>query len=116
MPLRIRTRPEEDKAIVVALNGHLILDNGTMLHDEVRSLIEGGAKRVLVDLAGVDFIDSHGIGQMVACETTARNRKSEVCFVGIRPKLFKVMEMTGMPSVLKFDTDLQTALGKLGGA
>jgi len=26
------------------------------------------------------------------------------------------MEMTGMPSVLKFDTDLQTALGKLGGA
>jgi len=102
--------------MVVALTGHLILDNGTMLHDEVKSLIEGGARCVLVDLTGVDFIDSHGIGQMVACETTARNRKAQVRFVGLRPKIFKVMEMTGMPSVLKFDTDLPTALGKLSEA
>ena len=102
--------------MVVTLTGHLILDNGTMLHDEVKSLIEGGAKCVLVDLAGVDFIDSHGIGQMVACETTARNRKALVRFVGLRPKIYKVMEMTGMPTVLKFDTDLPAALAKLGEA
>jgi len=116
VPLRLRTRPEDDKAIVVALHGHLILDNGTMLHDEVRSLIEGGAKRVLVDMAGVDFIDSHGIGQMVACETTSRSRQAEVRFVGLRPKVMKVLELTGLPGLLKFESDLQAALAKLGEA
>ncbi|MBI2956319.1 MAG: STAS domain-containing protein [Acidobacteria bacterium] len=115
MPLHLRTRQEE-AAVVVALKGHLILDNGTMLHDEIKSLFAGGAHKVVVDLAGVDFIDSHGIGQLVACQTTASERQGEVRFVGLRPKLMQALQITGVPSVLKFEPDLPTALGKLGEA
>jgi len=115
MPLRIQTR-KEDAADVIALRGHLILEHGNALHEEVRKLLEAGSRNIVVDLAGVDFIDSHGLGQMVACQTTAKRLEGQVRYTGLSAKMQKVLTMTGMMQVLQHDPDLATALGKMTGS
>lgn len=115
MALRVKTMKEDD-VTVVALRGHLILEHGSMLHDEVKQVLEGGAKKVLVDLSGVDFMDSHGLGQMMASQTTVKNREGRLRFIGLNQKLQKVVTMTNMQTVLHLDPDLSTALSKLSAA
>lgn len=102
--------------VVVTPRGRLTLDHGTLLHDEVKRALEGGAQRVLIDLAAVDYIDSHGLGQMVACQTSLRRHQGELRFSGLSEKLFRLLEMTSVPRILQFDPDLATGLGKLGGS
>lgn len=102
--------------MVVTARGRLILEHGGVLHDEVRRQAEAGARRLVVDLSAVNYIDSHGIGQMVSCHTTLRSHDGEVRFAGLQQKVFRLIEITGVPRVLHFDPDLATALGKLSGS
>ncbi len=52
---------------VVDLKGDLVTDDGDeVLHDTVRTLIAEGRKRILVNLAHVDRMDSGGVGELVA--------------------------------------------------
>lgn len=102
--------------VVVTPRGRLTLDYGSQLHDEVKRAVEAGARRVLVDLGAVDYIDSHGLGQMVACQTTLRRHEGQLRFAGLSQKLQRLVEMTSIPRILQFDSDLRSGLGKLTGA
>lgn len=114
MTLQVQSRQEKG-VVVVAPRGRLTLDYGSALHDEVKRVVEGGARRVLVDLAAVDYVDSHGLGQMVACQTTLRRHDGQLRFTGLSQRLTRLMEMTSIPRVLQIDSDLASGLDKLGG-
>jgi anti-sigma B factor antagonist len=113
MALRVKTVQEND-VVVVALRGHLILEHGSMLHEEVKKVLDEGARKLLVDLSGVDFMDSHGLGQLMASQTTVKNREGALRFIGLNQKLQRVVSMTRMDGVLHLDPDLSTAMSKLG--
>lgn len=115
MSLQVEIRQEKG-VTVVAPRGRLTLDYGSKLHDEVKRVVEGGARQVLVDLAGVDYIDSHGLGQMVACQTTLRRHEGQLRFVSLSQKLMRLMEMTSIPRILQFDPDISSGLAKLTGS
>lgn len=115
MTLQVESR-EEGRVTVVMPRGRLTLDYGSQLHDEVKRVVEGGARRVLVDLSSVDYVDSHGLGQMVACQTTLRRHEGHLRFTGLSQKLQRLMEMTSIPRILHIDSDYSTGLSKLGEA
>lgn len=113
MTIGIHSRKEK-QVVVVRLEGHLTMDSDTRLHDEIKRLLETGARRVLVDLSGVEYVDSHGLGQMVACHNALHSQGGRVRFVGVSQKLRRLLEMTRLPRILQFDPDLATGLSKLG--
>jgi anti-anti-sigma factor len=115
MDLQIESRTEKG-VMVVEPRGHLTLGNGTLLHREVKRMVENGAQCVLVDLSGVSYVDSHGLGQMVACHNTLRRSGGQLRFAGVSQKLSALLDMTGLPCVLQVDRDLATGLSKLGNA
>lgn len=112
MSLEVTARKEND-VTVVEVRGRLIMQHGPVLHNEVKKLVAGGANRFLLDFSGVDYIDSFGIGQMVASQNTVRGKGGSIRFAGFAPKVMMLLEVSAMPTILEFDPDVSAGLSKL---
>ena len=59
---------------VLDVKGRIVLgDEIRELRHAVRSLVADGKKKIILNLADVDYIDSSGVGELVGCFTTVRN-------------------------------------------
>ena len=65
------TTHEKGEVIIVDASGKLTLGEGTStLRTKIRELVEGGARRILLNMADLTYIDSSAIGELVAAYTT----------------------------------------------
>lgn len=89
---------------VVKVTGEITMKKGgdTTLHDKVRSLIQQGHTRLLVDLAGVSYVDSAGLGELVHAYSTTRNHGG----------LLRLFNPSGRLRDLLVITQLTTLFGK----
>lgn len=77
--------------------------------DRFRDLTQGSDKDVILDLSQVDFLDSSGLGAVVAArKLLGAGRVLELA--GLTPAVEKVMTLTRMNTVFPIHTDLATAL------
>src|SRR2546421_3333438 len=68
--LNIKERQAGDVAIL-DLDGDVRMgDSATALRGAIRSLVAGGNQKILLNLAGAKYIDSSGIGELIANYTT----------------------------------------------
>ena len=75
---KIATR-EVSHVTIVDLTGRIILGNETgALRDAVRGLVAKDKKKIILNLADVDYIDSAGVGELVGSFTTVRNSGGEL--------------------------------------
>jgi len=92
---------------VVDFSGKIVLGEGSaVLRKTVRELIEGGHRKILLNLADVDYIDSSGIGELVSAFTTVRNQGGalgvcELCFHGASEEQIAACEMVPDPDGLE---------------
>lgn len=107
---------QEKGATVVEVRGRMILQYGSGLHDEVKRLVQDGARRFVVDLAGVDYIDSFGLGQMVGCMKSVREQQGKVRFAGLSDKVSKLIELSAVYKILDIDPDRASSLARLSGS
>jgi anti-sigma B factor antagonist len=85
MSLKTNVRQSSDVAIL-DLNGRLSLGealafgpgSGLVLSETIRELTKKGQKKILLNLAGVTYVDSSGVGQLVGALTTARNQAADI--------------------------------------
>lgn len=85
MSLKTNVRQSSDVAIL-DLNGRLSLGealafgagSGLVLSETIRDLTKKGQKKILLNLAGVTYVDSSGVGQLVGAFTTARNQAADI--------------------------------------
>jgi anti-sigma B factor antagonist len=76
--------PEERMAgdvAIVKVTGDITLNKGgdAMLKDKAQSLLQQGHKHLLVDLIGVSYVDSTGLGELVQAYATTKNRGGAIC-------------------------------------
>ncbi len=78
--------------------------------DKMRELTDGGPERVIVDMAQVDFIDSSGLGAVVASmkQVSADTKLELAC---LSTTVAKVFRLTRMDTVFTIHKNMQTALG-----
>jgi len=70
MSIKIITSQQDD-ITVVALSGRLTGGEGAFeVHDEVNRLIDDGVSKLVIDLGGVDFMSSAGLGVLISAATT----------------------------------------------
>lgn len=83
--------------------------------DEMRNLTDSGPGRVVLDLATVEFLDSSGLGAVVAALKAAREgQKLELS--ALNPTVERVFHLTRMNTVFKIHKDTQAAIGEAGDA
>jgi len=83
----------------LTLTGEIDVYTAPSLKKELVELIEGGCSNVIVDLEGVAFIDSSGLGVLVSGLRRARERDGSVRIVCSRDSVLKIFRITGLDKV-----------------
>ena len=102
MSLSIKQR-KEDGVTVLELSGRLTIGESVLsLRDAVRSAVDDGDLKFVINLGEVKYIDSSGLGELVSIYTTVRNKKGDVKLLKLTAKAKDLLQMTKLLTV--FDT------------
>jgi anti-sigma B factor antagonist len=108
--MTISTR-EVSHVTIVDINGRITLGDETgQLRDTVRRLITQGKKKIVLNLAHVDYIDSSGVGELVSSFTTVRNAGGELKLLALTKKVQDVLYVTKLYTVFDIKDDEFTAV------
>jgi anti-anti-sigma factor len=77
----------------------------------IRGLIDGGARKLVIDLAGLISIDSSGIGMLVSCGGHMDQLGGKVRLAGARGSVANVLETVHMHRIIPLDADVASACG-----
>lgn len=114
MALTAKTRRIGNVAIV-DLSGRITLGESTgILRDELRSLLSQGNKQIVLNLAGVTYVDSAGLGELVGAYTTAMNQGGAVKLLHMQGKLRDLMQITKLHTVFASFEDEKKAVESFG--
>jgi len=97
----------EDKGIVILEPKGKIMGgpDATILHDSLHELINQGKKKVVIDLAKVDWMNSTGLGILISGLTTMRNNGGELKLANVTEKIQSLLTITKLITVFEtFDT------------
>ncbi|WP_334141878.1 STAS domain-containing protein [Rhabdothermincola sp.] len=91
--------------VVIAVTGELDVATAPRLRQEAIRVVAEGNHRLVIDLGGVDFLDSTGLGVIIGILKRVRSHSGELTVVGLTPKVRKVFEVTRVLEILPiFDT------------
>jgi anti-sigma B factor antagonist len=81
----------------------------------VASLLAGGEKKVVVDLAGVNYIDSASIGCLMDLYRQANAAGGKLKLAGVQKRVETMLTMTGAQNFLEIHADEASAVRSFGG-
>jgi len=100
--MKIKEKIEGDVA-VLTISGNMMGGPETMaLHDKIKSLGADGIKRVVIDLKGVKWMNSSGLGVLMACMSTLNNSGGKLKLASVTEKVKSLLVITQLMRI--FDT------------
>ena len=100
---------------VLVLSGKLTSDDSGQLKGKVVSLMDAGRTQIILNLAAVTYIDSSGLGEMVSCHTTAK-QKGAVKLAQMGKRIQDLLVMTKLMMVFDVYDSEKEALDSFGPA
>jgi len=109
--MQIEERQVGDVAIVKVV-GDITLNKGgdVLLKDKINSLLQQGSKKVLLDLGGVSYVDSAGLGQLVHVHTTTTHHGGQLKLLNLSKRLTDLLVVTKLATVFDSYEDEKEAL------
>ena len=98
-----------EEATVLACTGRLNMVSANHLREAVRGVVADGATRVVVDLAETTFIDSSGLGALIAGLKETRQVGGDLRIAAAGEQVRTVLRLTSLDQVLKPYDDVATA-------
>jgi len=109
LKLSVEARNHGD-VIIVHCQGRIVYrDEAASLSRVVGEVLQGGSKLVL-DLSGVNSMDSAGIGELALLQTWAQERNAALKCVGANDMVRTLLDLTNLDSVLDVHATLESAL------
>ena len=96
--------------MVVKVNGDITLNQGgdVLLKDKIQSLLQQGHKKLVLDLGGVSYVDSAGLGQLVQIHSTARSNGGSLRIANVTKKLKDLLVVTKLVTVFdSYDSEAE---------
>jgi anti-sigma B factor antagonist len=107
--LAVSTRNEPGCAIV-AVSGDVDISTSPDLRQALAGVVAAGNRVIVVDLSGVRFIDSTGLGVLVGAYTAVRNAGGRLAVVNNHAAVLKVLNITALDDVLGVHPTLAKAV------
>lgn len=105
------TAREVDDIAVVDLSGRITLGEGSAaLRKAIRELIAHGYRKIVLNLADVDYIDSAGIGELVSAHTTVQNMEGELKLLQLTRRVHDLLQITRLVTVFDVQADEGSAI------
>lgn len=100
------------KVAVLDIVGKITIGEGdVMLRDKVNELLESGETRIVLNLEKVKYMDSAGIGELVACYKRAKEKEGTVKLLNPSGKVYDLLQLTKLEEVFETYRDEGEALG-----
>jgi anti-sigma B factor antagonist len=99
------------KVIVVDASGKLTLGEGTgTLRAKIRELVDGGSKRIVLNMADLSYMDSSGLGELIAAHTTIITAGGEMKLLNLAKRVHDLMKLTKLYTVFETFEDEASAV------
>ena len=96
---------------MLTVTGDLVIgDAESTFKKTVTRLLEEGHTRLLVDLSGVGFLDSSGLGALVRALTQSQKEGGQTKLLRAGPQIRKLLQMTKLDSVFEIHDDMEAAV------
>ena len=115
--MQLEERVTGDVAII-KVTGDITLNKGgdVLLKDKVQSLIQQGHKNLVIDLSGVSYVDSAGLGELVQAYATTKNRGGALKLLNVTKRLRDLLDVTKLLTVFDTFESESDALASFGAA
>jgi anti-sigma B factor antagonist len=108
------TRTVEPDVRVVTISGRLSLGNSLMsVESSIKRMIADGSRKVVIDLSGLDSIDSAGIGTLISCNGEMERSGGHFRVAGAHGMVARSFETIHMSRVVPLDPDVESACRNL---
>jgi len=99
----IMTEQELNDITVVSMKGEIVLgEESNAFREKIKELLMAGKKKIVLNVANVNYIDSTGVGVLVACFNSARSHDAALKLANVWSRFREVLQMTRLLTV--FDT------------
>jgi len=99
---------------VIALQGSLMGGpDAVELNNKVHASTEAGKKLLVVDLGGVDLMNSSGLGILIGCASTAKKAGGRLIIANASNKVLELFKITRLSSVFETHDSIQEAVAAL---
>ena len=100
------THRDAGQVTVVDLSGRIVLGDGSaLLRKTIRGLLDDQRRKILLNLADVDYIDSSGIGELVSGFTAVKNQGGDLKLLHLTKKVRDLLQITKLYTVFDVFTD-----------
>ena len=91
---------EKKGAVIVKLEGEMVSGpDATLLSEKLHELIQAGKKKIILDMAAIDYMNSSGLGILIGGLTTVRNQGGDIKLIHLAPKLKELLRITKLDCV-----------------
>jgi anti-sigma B factor antagonist len=110
MSMKFTTR-EVGGVTIVDLSGKITLgEGGLTLREEIHKLLADGQKKIVLNLADVNYIDSSGLGELVSAYTAVKNAGGELKLLNLTSKVRDLLVITKLVTVFDVKDDEASAV------
>lgn len=101
---------QEGQISLVDVSGRLTSFETGALREAIQGLLEKGRKSILLNLSGLKYLDSSGIGELARIYVTVVKHSGEMKVVGLTPMVEEVLRITHLAQIFPEFPDEQSAL------
>jgi anti-anti-sigma factor len=110
MSLEVQTRQVDSGATVVAPTGRLDVAGAPALKDAISEALKSGQAKVVIDMEGVSFVDSTGLGSVIAALKQIRGSQGDLRLAAPNQQVRVVLELTTLDRVFPYYSTVEEAL------
>ncbi|MEI2711809.1 MAG: anti-sigma factor antagonist [Nocardioides sp.] len=109
MDLTLATR-DADASTIITVGGEIDVYTAPKLRDLITELVGQGRYHLVVDMSGVEFLDSTGLGVLVGGLKKVRSNNGSLHLVCSQERLLKIFRITGLAKVFQIHPTAEDAL------
>lgn len=114
MNFKMETRTLESELPIIELEGEVDVYTAPQLKQQMISLLESGAKELIVDLTKVDYLDSTALGVLIGGLKRMRERDGNMVLICPSPRIRRVFEITGLDKIFDIFNAQEDAMESMG--
>lgn len=101
---------QADKVTLMDVGGRLTSFEGQAFRDAIQRLLRQGQNNIVLNLSGLDYLDSSGIGELVRNYLAVVKKGGAMKVVGLAPKVEEILKITQLYQVFPEFPDEESAL------
>ena len=116
MKFQIRTNQTKPGVVTISLIGTIDTESSEMLDKEISVILKTDAKTLVLDMEGVDYITSTGIGVIAKAKASLERIGSSIAMINLQPqvkKVFEVLRLLPSLNIFAHIEELDEYLGRI---